>query len=498
MPKPVLVVGAGPVGLTMAAELARHGVPVRLVDRLPARDGQSRALAIWARTLELLDIAGCADAFMAAGLRARTLDIHAGRTVLARIAFGAIASPFACLLMLAQPDTERLLEDHLRTLGGHIERGVELTDFVDTGTGVTCTLRHDSGEVETMDAAWLIGCDGAHSLVRRTLGLAFTGATLPTRFILADAHVTGLPTAPDALAMFWHPDGAAMFFPVPGGRYRIIADVGPASVHAPDLRAVQTIVNRRGPGGVTVSDPVWLSAFGVNERRVRDYRAGRVFVAGDAAHVHSPAGGQGMNTGMQDAFNLAWKLALVERGQAGPALLDSYGIERGAVARQVLSDSGRVTRIVLLRNPLARLLRALVVRGVSGLPVIRHMVAAHLSEIMVAYPGSPLNMGDAAGLRGPRPGQRFAPARGHAGAHGPCLTLAATDHDAARALVARHAGLLSPHIRPPPDPRGMWLLRPDGYVAATARADRPQVIDRALERIRAGAPPHRDSGPVAG
>ncbi|MBO1324473.1 FAD-dependent monooxygenase [Acetobacter sp. TBRC 12305] len=488
MSKPVLVVGAGPVGLTMAAELARYRVPVRLIETLPARTDQSRALAVWSRTLELLDAAGCADAFVATGLHASTLGIHSGRQRLARVTFKGIASSFRYLLIIAQSETERLLEEHFLTLGGTIERTTELTGFVDTGEGVTCTLTHAGGESEHVDAGWLIGCDGAHSFVRRRLGLGFEGDTLPTGFIIADTRVAGLALPPDELAIFWHHDGAVMFFPISPGRYRIIADIGAAPPPAMDLGVVQAIVDRRGPGGVSLSDPLWLSHFGVNERKVRTYRAGRVFLAGDAAHIHSPAGGQGMNTGMQDAFNLAWKLALVVRGEARPDLLDSYSAERSTVAQQVLNDSGRITRVVLLKNRLARLVRCLVVRGLFRIPMVPRAIANRLAGTRVGYAHSPLNAGCATGLRGPRPGQRFWADHPLGRGDAPRFTLAATDTPDVRVIIARHAALLNPAPCPPPDKNGIWLVRPDGYVAAAARSADWLVIDAALARIAASPP----------
>ncbi|NHO31198.1 FAD-dependent monooxygenase [Acetobacter fallax] len=483
MSKPVLIVGAGPVGLTMAAELARYRVPVRLIDRLSTRTTQSRALAVWPRTLELLDMAGCADAFVAAGLHAKAVSIHSGNRVLARIPFGTIASFFNYLLMIPQSETERLLEDHFQILAGTVERETELTDFVDRNGSVTCTLTHAGGEIETMEAAWLIGCDGAHSFVRRRLGVPFEGETLPAGFVLADVHVAGLTVPPDEPAIFWHPDGAVMFFPIASGRCRIIADLGSVPLHAPDLAEMQALVNRRGPGGVILSDPVWLSDFGVNERRVRDYRKGRVFLAGDAAHIHSPAGGQGMNTGMQDAFNLAWKLALVEHRKVSAGLLESYSIERSAVARQILSDSGHMTQVALLKNHLVQRLRNFIVRRIFSIPMIRHAIAGRLSGVMIGYPDSPLNAGSARGLHGPEPGQRFVAGCGCRGGDTPRFTLIARDDAEARAMIARHSTLLKSEVCQPPDENGIWLVRPDGYVAAAAQSRAWAVIDSALTRM---------------
>ena len=483
MTKPVLVVGAGPVGLTMAAELARYRVPVRIIDKAPARTDKSKALVVWARTLELLDRSGCAGAFLATGLEGEGLSIFSGKDRLAHVTLDHVASRFKLPLMIPQSETERLLGAHLQSFGGRVERSVELIGFAETGDGVSCVIRSADGRDETVEASWLIGCDGAHSLVRHTLGMSFAGETLPTHFLLADVHLAGLDVPPSELAMFAHRDGVLAFFPIGPGRYRIIADCGASPTPDPTLAQIQAIVALRGPGGVTLSDPLWLAGFGVNERKVTDYRKGRAFVAGDAAHVHSPAGGQGMNTGMQDAFNLAWKLALVERGRARPDLLDSYSLERSAVAEQVLSDSGRMIRAATIKNPVAQSLRNFAAHHLLGLAVVQSAMANRLSEVTIGYPGSPLNLGSARGLAGPQPGQRIIAELPFGAGDEPRFALLATDGDAARATLRRHASLLEPALRAPPDDAGVWLARPDGYVAAVARAGDWTLIDGALAKI---------------
>ena len=482
MTKPVLVVGAGPVGLTLAAELARYRVPVRIVDKAPARTDKSKALAVWARTLELLERAGCADAFAATGLKTGAADILAGGKTIARVTFEHVASPFNYLLMIPQSETERLLEAHLESLGAKVERSVELTRFADSGDGVSCTVRRADGTSETVEASWLVGCDGAHSLVRQTLGMAFEGDTLETHFVLADVRVAGLAAPPNELMIFWHEDGIAVFFPISPGRYRIIADVGTSPRHDPTLAEIQAIVDRRAPG-MKVSAPIWLAGFGINERKVRDYRVGRVFVAGDAAHIHSPAGGQGMNTGMQDAFNLAWKLALVERGLARPSLLDSYSAERSPVAKRILSDSGRMTRVTMARNHAVQDVRNFVAHHVLGLAPVQRNLADRLSEITIGYPDSALNAGSAKGLEGPGPGERIVAGPPFGAGDAPRFALMAKDDAQASAVLKDHAALLEPTLRAPPDEAGIWLARPDGYVAATARAGEWRVIRDCLAKI---------------
>ncbi len=462
MTEPVLVAGAGPVGLTMAAELARYRVPVRIIDKMPTRTDKSKALVVWARTLELLDRAGCAEAFAASGVHGEAMHMLSGSRTIARIAFDRIASPFPYALLLPQSETERLLESHLESLGTKVERGVELTEFSQTAQGVSCNLRRADGTAETHAASWLIGCDGAHSFVRQHLRMAFEGNTLTTHFILADLHVTGLGISQTEMALFLHAEGLLVFFPIAPGRYRLIADVGTEPRHDPDLAEVQRIVDRRGPGGVALSQPVWLAGFAVNERKVSEYRAGRIFLAGDAAHIHSPAGGQGMNTGMQDAINLAWKLALVAHGRAGEHLLNSYSLERSPVARQVLADSGKLTAMATLRNPVAQNLRNAAAHFLLGFSGVQHAMANRLSEITIGYGG----IGKAP--REAKPGQRIIGERPFGAGDMPRFALIAADDAAARGVLQRHPELLEPELRAEPAAPGTWLVRPDGYVAAVS------------------------------
>ncbi len=410
----VLVIGAGPVGLTMAAELTRYGVSVRIVEKAAQRTDKSKALVLWSRTLELLDRAGCADTFVAAGQKVDAANIIAANKLLAHVSFANVKSPYPYALMLPQSETERLLEEHLNRLGVQVERQIELTRFEIGETGVKATLRSASGQEETLEVAWLIGCDGAHSTVRHGLGMSFLGDTLQTDWILADIHLKAFPFPTSEIATYWHEQGVLVVFPISAGRYRVIADLGRSTgAHPPDpvLGEVQHALDVRGPGGLVASDPIWLSAFRINERKVADYRSGRAFLAGDAAHVHSPAGGQGMNTGMQDAFNLAWKLALVCRGMCADELLDSYSIERSAVGAQVLADAGRLTALATLRNQAAQIVRNLVGHVLLGLAPVRDTMVNSMTEVSVGYKHSPLNGPGPA--RGGRPGSRYAGDAGH-------------------------------------------------------------------------------------
>ena len=504
----VLIVGAGPVGLMLACELARYGVGVRLIDRAPQATQTSKALVVWSRTLELMDRMGCTEAFLAAGLRARGATLRGGGRVLGGPDFSDIDSPYAFGLMIPQSDTERLLAEHLRGFGVAVEREVELTVFSQTPDGVEARLSHADGRKERAAAAFLIGCDGAHSVVRHGLGLPFRGTAQGDEWLLADIGLDGAGAPPralsdevvsgsskesaskqedrgvirpnvvghgsrDRIAVYLHRDGPFVIFPIPGGRARVVATVGRADVQPrpdPTLAEVQALVAARAGPGIRVSDPVWLSRFHIHERKVSEYGRGRVFLVGDAAHIHSPAGGQGMNTGMQDAVNLAWKLALVRRGAAAPRLLDSYSSERNAVGEIVLRNAGRLTAMATLTHPLAQAVRNRALHWLLGLHAVRRRMAATMSEIAIGYPASPLSVGTGAGRRW-RPEDAAGPPPG-AGAD-PRFVLYAADAERGTALAARFPGLVQSAPRTNPEPGRLHLVRPDGYVGlAAAAADR--------------------------
>lgn len=481
----ILIVGAGPVGLTMAAELARYGIGVRLIDRAPQATETSKALVLWSRTLELMDRMGCTQAFLEAGLRAHGAAIHSGGQVLGRPRFDDVASAYNFALMIPQRDTERLLAAHLRSFGVEVERRVELVAFSEAADGVEARLRHADGREETVRTPWLLGCDGAHSAVRHGLGLAFAGSAQGDDWLLADVRLDG-PAAPppDEVATYLHRDGPLVVFPIPGDRARVVATVGKSeTAHSrpdPTLADVQALVDRRADGGVRVSDPVWLTHFRINERKVTDYRLGRIVLAGDAAHIHSPAGGQGMNTGMQDAVNLAWKLAMVMRGQADASLLASYSPERSAVGDLVLRNASRFTDMATLANPMAQTARNLALRFLLGLHTVRDRMATQLSEINIAYADSPLSSGPGAGARWEPESYQGSPP----GAGGePLFLLYAADAAQGARLTKRFPRLLEPAPRPPPRDDGLFIVRPDGYVGLSARGDEWDAAERYLEAL---------------
>ena len=481
---PVLIVGAGPVGLTMATEISRFGVDVRLIERRPQPTDTSRALAIWSRTLELFDRPGCTQAFLGAGLKAHGASLRSGKTVLGSPRFDDIASMYNFALMLPQCDTERLLIAHLRTLGVEIERQTELVSFAEKGEAVEAVLSHADGRRETISTPWLIGCDGAHSAVRHGLNVEFPGATQDDDWIIADVRLNGehAPAA-DEISVFFDRAGPFVSFPLPGGRARIIATRGKLDTShprpEPTIADVQALIDQRAGGGFAASDPVWLTSFHINERKVSQYRHRRIFLAGDAAHIHSRAGGQGMNTGMQDAFNLAWKLAMVVHGDAAETLLDSYSPERNAVGNMVLRNATLMTDVGTLTNPAAQAARNIVARFMLGFHAVRNEIVATMSEIEIAYAKSPLSSGTHAGARwnpqyyaGPPPGA----------GHSPRFIIYAPEPQQADALAKKFPKLVEGEARLSPD-KNMYVVRPDGYVGLTVGVKDWDKAERYLQAL---------------
>ncbi len=399
----VLVVGAGPVGLAMACELRLRGVDCRVVEERPEPTPltESRALAVQARTLEQFRGLGVADRALAEGHKVHGFNAYSdGRRVLhLGLDLDEMDTPYPYILILPQGYTERLLADRLVELGGSVERGTKLERFAQDGSGVTATLSAHDGTRREARARWLIGCDGARSAVRKGLNLAFEGSEYEERFVLADLHVGWSMPRDEALALLT-PGGPLLAFPLPGNRWRLIEGSGLIDSDDPVqiVAHFRDLVRAHGQPDATVDDPLWTSTFHIHRRVVDRYREGRCFVAGDAAHIHSPAGGQGMNTGIQDATNLAWKLALVCQGRARESLLDSYGAERRPVAEGVLRGSDLATRAVTLRGEVLRTVRDGLMRLLSEFDFVRRRFSLGASELAVGYRGSPIVAEDRAGV----------------------------------------------------------------------------------------------------
>lgn len=393
----VLICGAGPVGLMMAQELCRYGLEVRLVEKEAEPSDKSRALVLWSRSLEVFARSDekLVQAALAIGLQVHGSNIWADGKRLAHLDLDEIASPYRYALMIPQNETERLLTECLERRGGRSERPLELVSFTPNPVSVESIVRHPDGTNETVVSDWLIGCDGAHSTVRHLLGIPFTGQAEPSDWLLGDLVVHG-PVPQDEVSIYWSQHGVLALFPIGGqGRMRLVADRGVTEGASrptnPTLEELQLLCNARGPGEVRLSDPLWLSGFRVHERMVEGYRHGRVLLAGDAAHIHSPAGGQGMNTGLQDAFNLAWKLALVQQGLAADSLVDSYAQERHAVGQYVLKNAEALTRAATLRHPVAQYLRNKLAAFLTSQEIVQHRLAAQMGELDINYRNSPLS-----------------------------------------------------------------------------------------------------------
>ena len=535
-PIEVLVVGAGPVGLTAAYELTRRGVRVRLVDGATGPATTSRAIATHPRTLETYDQIGLLDEMLARARRITAFTLFQNGSRLARLDADYTASPtrFPFTVTIHQETTEEVLRTGLARLGVTAEWGVRLETFDRRADGVTATLRHTDGSAESVEVPWMIGTDGGHSTVRKLLELPLIGESNET-WLLADASVeTELP--PNSIYLIRAEGGTLMMAPMPGeNRWRMLDTVDVD--YDGDGDAVAARFSRklsRGVGHeVRVASPNWVSVFTAQQRMVPAMRAGRVFVAGDAAHVHSPASGQGMNTGIQEAYNLAWKLSMVLRGQAADALLDTYGTERVPIGRTLLGSTKRATQLVALKNALAGLALPVVFGLARRIPPMRRKMQqtalGRVSGLNLGYPDSPLTTEAGRAARGPRPGERVgqvlperasAPgwralfdelrdirwtllayegrpdaarvAREAAAAHGAFLsvrTVGATESDDGTEPLADPDHTLREDLAATP---GGWLLiRPDGYVAAGGASLTAPALADAL------APVFTAPGPVS-
>jgi len=398
----VLVAGAGPVGLLAAWQLARQGVSVRLVDAASGPATTSRALATHARSLEIYDQLGILGDIAPHGTRVNGFIRHQGdHATRANYDFGDLVTRFPYMFNIDQVITERVLRGHAAAAGIEVEWNTRLESFQQDAEGVTVMLRSggESAEPETVRAHYLWGCDGGHSTVRKLLQLPLKGEGAAT-WLTADAIVhTELER--DAIQSLSSPSGALMMFPFPDpGKWRLLDTSGEGALEQPEQIARQFSAKLSQALGrdVTVDTPTWTAKFTIQQRAVPAMHVGRCFVSGDAAHVHSPAGGQGLNTGIQDAYNLAWKLAMVVQGQADAVLLDSYDTERVPVGRALLASTGATNSAVDggapkdAQNSDRRFIRQLIWNA---------------SGLSIAYPDSPLTVPDDGSGKGPRPGQRL-------------------------------------------------------------------------------------------
>lgn len=418
----VLIVGAGPSGLTLAIELARRRIPYLLIDKTPQRPVSSRALGTQARTVETFQLMDIPLAELVPAVAPRSFRLAERERTLARVPIPPQPSGAPSLLVMNQADTERVLECRLWELGGQALRGVELLACTESDDGVLSTVRGPDGEHQVR-SRFLVGADGAHSAVRREAGISFLGDAYPERFLLADLDLEwDLPH--DEGHIWIGDDGLVAAIPLPHPqRFRLIVPLPPEEI-AREFVSELDVANRaeallRDRTGLRLSrmgEPIWASSFRLSRRQAASYRQGRMFLVGDAAHVHSPVGGQGMNMGIQDAFNLGWKMSLAVQGLAAPGLLDTYQAERHPVAAGVLRGTHLSTRIVLARNPVVRTLREQLVPALASTPLVRQQLFSAVSQLGIAYHDSPLSVNASEqsstrnplhrGQRGLQPGDR--------------------------------------------------------------------------------------------
>lgn len=414
----VLIVGAGPTGLMMACLLHRSGISFKIIDRQIDRAKESRALVVHAKSMELFQNLGLDQDFLRQGKKSIGLGLFVDGKQKAKIDFGDIGiegTPFPYLLFISQSQTEQILIDHLEKNGVKIERQTELVSFTQDSTGVDCVLKNVQGGEEKIRCKYLLGCDGAHSKVRQGLNLDFSGGSYEQNFALADVKIDW-PYEKDRLMIFMTLDGIFAHFPLNDQVSRLIitqttAPKDPRS--EPDLAEIQELSEKFTKIPLKVSDPIWLARFHLHHRGVDKYRVGRCFVAGDAAHIHSPVGGQGMNTGLQDAANLAWKLALVLQNVAPEKILDTYHDERHRIGQVLLKTTDRffalaVTKnkfLAKLRNLFLPILAKLFLSRISG----RKRVFRFVSQLAIRYHNNFLThemISDEGFRNGPEPGCR--------------------------------------------------------------------------------------------
>jgi 2-polyprenyl-6-methoxyphenol hydroxylase-like FAD-dependent oxidoreductase len=454
----VLIVGAGPVGLFLANECARRGLRYRIIETRASQSEHSKALAIFPRTLEIFDMAGLASPFLEAANRVTSVAVVSHGRTLAEMRFAPQQSPYPFVAMVPQNITERLLVEQLQRTGGAVEYETKFVAGAEQDDHVDVTMDR-KGEPIKLRASFVVGCDGAHSAVRHLLDLPFEGAEYDDTFILADLE-TNQTLPSDQLQLCPSELGPVAIFPMSATRRRIVASIKNTEGDAPSLDLVRRILAERAPSGLEARALHWSSYFRIHHRQVAHLRVGRFFIAGDAAHIHSPFGGQGMNTGLHDVWNLVWKLDLVLRGHGNEQLLESYSAERRPVIKNVIETTHFLTRALGTPSKLAQTLRDAVIPMVSRLAPFQHAFVQRLSELGVHYHGSPIVEGA---------GERYLDDSMRGGNGIRSRFVLVIDHDAdsstkdrARKLCASMSDVVELRLAPH---HGISLVRPDGYIA---------------------------------
>ncbi|MBZ6075120.1 FAD-dependent monooxygenase [Microvirga puerhi] len=500
----VLIVGAGPTGLILALCLRRFGLRVRIIDKTAGPGTTSRALVVHARTLEFYDQLGLAEAVVTRGLKFAAVNLWVRGRKAAHVSLGAIGqglSPFPYLIIFPQDEHEQLLIDRLAEAGTKVERETELLGFEERGNHVLARLRGPNGIEEACEVAYVAGCDGAHSTVRETLKIGFPGGTYRYLFYVADVDATG-PVMDHELHVALDDVDLLAVFPMAGsGRARLIGTVraeAEARHGAPSWHDVsQRLFERLS---IQVKQVNWFSTYHVHHRVADRFQQGRAFLLGDAAHIHSPVGGQGMNTGIGDAVNLAWKLVAVLQERANVSLLHTYEPERIAFARRLVATTDRAFTFVNSPGSLARFVRIKVVPrllpALVSLSFIRRFMFRTISQIGVNYRCSRLSMGDAGHVKGGDRlpwvatgdgsngrGDNFAPLRScdwQVHVYGTCS--AGIAELCERRGLALHVFSWRPATADAGIRRGaVYLVRPDGYIGLVDAGANPGALERYLD-----------------
>ncbi len=513
----VLIVGAGPTGLMLANQLGRRGVRTRIIDRHSGPAQQTRALGVQARTLEIYAKLGIADRALELGKRGNGANLWANGRKMARVPLGEAGrtlTRYPYILVLGQDDNERIMGARLGDWGLAVEWSTELVALEQDESGVTTTLKLPDGTTRKVTAAWVGGCDGARSAVRELTAIAFPGAPYEHVFFVADTEVTGNMVRDEVNVYLWRA-GFHLFFPMRGDDHWRIVGIVPPELRDRHAVAFDDVVpSMRAEAGAALAfrKCTWFSTYRIAHRGAERFRRGRCFLLGDAAHIHSPVGAQGMNTGLQDAYNLAWKLALVVTGKASPALVDSYEDERMPVARRLLDTTDQGFRLIVSDNPLAGILRTEVIARIGAFAMRRAAVqrAAFrtVSQIGIHYRQSPLSESASPQPRhAPQAGDRFPWLHLKLTPDGPVEDLFETLDDTrldlivigqpAEGAAALAAGeLIRVHVVPaePANERELaraeiprrsyYLLRPDGHVGLCGERFDAATVERYLtERL---------------
>jgi 2-polyprenyl-6-methoxyphenol hydroxylase-like FAD-dependent oxidoreductase len=481
-----LVIGAGPTGLTIASELIKRNLRVRIVDQNERPTNQSRALGLQSRTLEIFEKMGVIDAMLDKGLPIDRLQIYDNGKPIGGPSLSALAAPYPFILILPQADTEQILNAHLESLGGKVERPCQVIHVEES----KAIFNHPDGKQEMIEPRWIIGCDGAHSIVRTCLNIPFKGSGFAEGFCLADV-VLETNLNPKEIHSFISPSGLFLIIPLPHkNQFRLVATFPKGfKDKALTIEFLQNILQERTHLSARIQSKIWTSIFFVQQRQVPNMRQGSIFLCGDAAHIHSPAGGQGLNISVQDAFNLAWKIALVHLNQAPDSLLDTYQEERHPVAKHVLEATTAGTYFLVMPHLKLRSAFFKLMSRLFRIPFFRKRFAYAVSELSTHYKKSSIVAQPLRDIfwRGPQPGTRAPILDNPEEVRHILLIFGAPGFNPKlpeKLVCLEHVELDSPialayKVKKP----CLYLIRPDGYVAFRMNRIDPKPLDMFLLKI---------------